>query len=469
MTTAQETTEDCLHLNVWAPLSSNGAVYPNGTLAVMVFIHGGGFIFGSATTNLYDGTKLSLNTQTVVVTLNYRLGVLGFFRSDVDGPMGNMGLMDQVMALKWVQSNVARFGGDKNRVTVFGESAGSASINYLMMSPVSENLFQKVILQSGVATNDWAFVEPKEAEKAALALANSVGCEAEEMYPHTIDCLRSKEASALVKAQNVLQKQQSLSFGPTTDTVFFNFNSLDEAVEREVAKSKSEAKEVMIGFNRDEGTLGIAFSGMPQFGPGVKKEDPMTCSFFDGLVRSAVPEAETNFVMDRIRSHYHTGTNEGFIGIRTDLSFRCEIAEMAMKLGKNRPVHTYVWDVALAWVEKVYPYVDAAHALELIPLWGRPFANTTMYTNEERELAKKMQRIWGRFANESSLGESPFDQPVSPGQAFVIEKGDGPKPLENIDMEKCEFLECLPSLAQFASKGFMDDPKCMEFAAAPRS
>lgn len=139
--------EDCLFLNVWRPQRSG--VYP-----VMVFLHGGGFTYGAAGVPLYDGAHLS-RRGAVVVTLNYRLGRLGFFAhpaltaEDPDGRLGNYGIMDQVAALAWVKRNIARFGGDPRNVTVFGESAGAGTVQLLMASPVATGLFAKAISESG--------------------------------------------------------------------------------------------------------------------------------------------------------------------------------------------------------------------------------------------------------------------------------------------------------------------------------
>jgi para-nitrobenzyl esterase len=141
--------EDCLSLNVWAP-DLQGPLKP-----VMVWIHGGGFVNGSASAPLYDGAALA-RQGVVVVTLNYRLGWLGFFAHPAisaeqpAGPLANYGLMDQIAALQWVKRNIAAFGGDPGNVTLFGESAGGMSVNKLMISPAARGLFHKAIVQSGL-------------------------------------------------------------------------------------------------------------------------------------------------------------------------------------------------------------------------------------------------------------------------------------------------------------------------------
>jgi para-nitrobenzyl esterase len=141
--------EDCLTLNVWAPVQRARP------LPVMVWIHGGGFVNGSGTARLYDGSALA-RQGVVVVTLNYRLGRFGFFahpaltRETPNGPLGNYALMDQIAALQWVQRNVAAFGGDPGNLTLFGESAGGIAVNRLMTAPAARGLFEKAIVESGV-------------------------------------------------------------------------------------------------------------------------------------------------------------------------------------------------------------------------------------------------------------------------------------------------------------------------------
>ncbi|MBN8809318.1 MAG: carboxylesterase family protein [Sphingomonas sp.] len=139
--------EDCLFLNVWRPKAP-------GTYPVMVFIHGGGFTYGAAGVPLYDGAALA-KRGVVLVTINYRLGRLGFFahpaltREDPNGQLGNYGVMDQIAALRWVRRNIASFGGDAGNVTIFGESAGAGTVQIMMGSPASRGLFHKAISESG--------------------------------------------------------------------------------------------------------------------------------------------------------------------------------------------------------------------------------------------------------------------------------------------------------------------------------
>lgn len=123
----------------------------------MVWIHGGGFVYGSGSTAFY-GPEYFMTSDVVLVTINYRLGLLGFLALDDQtlGVSGNAGMKDQVMALRWVQENIQTFGGDPKNVTIFGESAGSASVHALILSPMAKGLFHRAIMQSGCVLNAWA-------------------------------------------------------------------------------------------------------------------------------------------------------------------------------------------------------------------------------------------------------------------------------------------------------------------------
>ncbi|CAH2237117.1 jg24456 [Pararge aegeria aegeria] len=162
--------EDCLYLNVYTPTLQNSN---SNLLPVMFFIHGGGFIYGNGTVKEELGPDYLIENGVVVVTINYRLGVFGFLQLGIPEAAGNMGLKDQVQALKWVQNNIDKFGGDRNNVTIFGISAGSASVEYQMMSPSAKGLFHKAILQSGSSLNHWTInFEPK---KTILELIKLMG------------------------------------------------------------------------------------------------------------------------------------------------------------------------------------------------------------------------------------------------------------------------------------------------------
>lgn len=173
--------EDCLTLNIYTP-----SLQPPSPLPVMLWIHGGGLVNGSATAALYDGTELA-RQGVVVVTINYRLGRLGFFahpalsRERPTELKANFGLMDQLAALRWVRRNIAAFGGDPGNVTIFGESAGGYAVNLLMISPAARGLFHRALSESGLGRGPWVHLNhrgprgERSAEAAGAAFAASFG------------------------------------------------------------------------------------------------------------------------------------------------------------------------------------------------------------------------------------------------------------------------------------------------------
>lgn len=183
--------EDCLTLNIYTPKDSNGL------LPVMVYIHGGGFREGNNSPFLY-GPDYFIDKGVILVTINYRLEILGYLCLGIKEAPGNVGLKDQVAALKWVRRNIKEFDGDPDNVTIFGESAGAASVSYHLLSPLSKGLFHKAIMQSGTAITPWSFTyNPLDAAKA---LAKQMGHNSDD--PHELyNIFMNKTAEELLSTR----------------------------------------------------------------------------------------------------------------------------------------------------------------------------------------------------------------------------------------------------------------------------
>lgn len=247
---ADHQSEDCLQLNVWRPTNASG-------LPVMVWIHGGAHVIGSGTFPIFDGMELA-RQGVIVVTINYRLGVLGYFahpaltaEATPDAPLGNLGLMDQLAALRWVQQNIAAFGGDPARVTVFGESAGAASTMTLLSMPEASGLFSAAIVQSGV--NLLAPKSLAEHEALGVAAARALGLE----DGAAAEQLRAISANDWVKAA-----------GPRsggTINPFIDGRLLREAPSTVFEEGRERDVPVMIGANSNEASVLLAMGISPQF------------------------------------------------------------------------------------------------------------------------------------------------------------------------------------------------------------
>jgi len=231
--------EDCLTLNIWTP-SADSSNRP-----VVVFIHGGGFITGSSSNELYDGANLAWRGNIVVVSINYRLGALGFlYLSGIEGgdPLsGNIGMLDQIKALRWVRDNISSFGGDPSKVTIMGESAGSMSVTTLMAMPDAKSLFSKVIAESGAPNLSRTREQAKKITTQFMEIAGS----------KDLQSLRSLPIEKVLDAQKKILHDAGFSaemtFTPTIDGIAI---TKDPFVS--ISDGSAEGITLLVGTNKDE-------------------------------------------------------------------------------------------------------------------------------------------------------------------------------------------------------------------------
>lgn len=267
--------EDCLTLNVWTPAKLGGA--RRAKLPVLFYVYGGGFQAGDSSEKRYDGAAMAAR-GIVVVTVNYRLGVFGFYASPeltAASPYhasGNYGLLDQAAALAWVKRNIAAFGGDPDHVTIGGESAGSMSVSALMVSPLSRDMIAGAIGESGALMQKWTPVPLAEAEKKDAPFAQSVGAS-------NLAAMRAMPADKLLAAQGAAQ---DINFGPILDG-----HVLTEAPSATYAAGKAAHVPLLVGSNSQEA------AGSAVFGDGV----PTVASYRAGLVRTLGDKADVVFAL----------------------------------------------------------------------------------------------------------------------------------------------------------------------------
>ncbi|KAK1788578.1 hypothetical protein P4O66_002655 [Electrophorus voltai] len=229
-----EVSEDCLYLNIYTP--AKPSEYAN--LPVLVWIHGGGFSLGSA--SIFDGSVLSAYENVVVVLIQYRLGLLGFFSTGDEHAPGNYGLLDQVAALQWVQENIHSFGGDSGSVTIFGESAGGISVSLLLLSPLSAGLFHRAIAESGCALMQGIVKDPLPVAQQA---ANMSGCDTSSTKM-IAECARNWSTEHVLKFSTELMM---LQFAVTEDK-----NFLPKPVEELLHNQEFSKVPLITGVNNDE-------------------------------------------------------------------------------------------------------------------------------------------------------------------------------------------------------------------------
>ncbi|HTQ13998.1 MAG TPA: carboxylesterase/lipase family protein [Rhizomicrobium sp.] len=250
----KDNSEDCLFLNVWTPAPSRDSKRP-----VMVWLHGGGFAYGSGSWPMYDGANLARRGDVVVVTLNHRLNAFGYLElAEVFGPAyaqsGNAGMLDIVAALEWVRDNIANFGGDAGNVTIFGESGGGAKVSTLMAMPSANGLFHKAIVESGPGLRGVPRANATQDAKDILAELKITGVKA----------LQAAPAADIVKACFAVAARRGPGseirfLGPVVDGTVLPSNPFDPA-----APAQSAGIPLIIGTNKDEMTLFVA--GQPWFG-----------------------------------------------------------------------------------------------------------------------------------------------------------------------------------------------------------
>ncbi|NXP39551.1 CHLE Cholinesterase, partial [Leiothrix lutea] len=291
--------EDCLYLNVWIPSPKP----KNAT--VMVWIYGGGFESGSTALPVYDGKFLARVERVVVVSMNYRTGALGFLSlpGNQKAP-GNAGLFDQRLALQWVQENIAAFGGNPKSVTLFGESAGSASVTYHLLSPQSHPLFTRAILQSGSANAPWAAIPSSEARNRAVALAKHLQCPTSN-ESELILCLQDKDPKEILENENVVVPYGSLLqvfFCPSVDGDF-----LADMPEVLMENGHFKQTQILAGVNKDEGLSFLAYGV-----PGLDKDSDglINKTQFEAALTLAFPGA-SKLAMESIIFHYTDWENLG--------------------------------------------------------------------------------------------------------------------------------------------------------------
>ena len=422
----EPTSEDCLTLNIWAPANSNA-----GKLPVMVWIHGGGLMNGSGSLPHYAGDRLAAH-GVIVVTINYRLGVLGFMahpelnRESPYGGSGNYGLLDQIAALRWVKRNIAAFGGDPDRVTIFGQSSGSFSASMLVASPLARGLFRRAIGQSGAVFEpvelDPSFT-PSGAAEAGEHFARKAGAK-------TLADLRRMPASSLLKHR----------FNPQ-----FNIDGhvLPQSPHDAYAAGRQNEVDLLIGSNAAEGTFFF---------------DPKTVTVgnFEDVLGRTYPSLLLSAV-GATPGKTNSDARKAAVSIDTDIRFRWGMwawARHAARGGKGN-VFLYRFTRQAAY-RPGHPYfaLGPTHGAELPYVFGYLDKSAADWTSVDRELAAIVQQYWTNFAktgdpNGVGLPRWPmFDRE----RAMVIELGQETRAATLTDDARLKRIDRVYSAARFAYK-----------------
>jgi para-nitrobenzyl esterase len=386
-----DTDEDCLTLNVWAP-ATTAPPRP-----VLVWIHGGGFLTGAGSLPIYNGRFLAGGGDVVVVTINYRLGALGFLahpdlRDPESGAAGNWGLLDQIAALRWVRANIEALGGDPDNVTVFGESAGAMSVGTLMGTPAAAGLFGRAIMQSGSP----AALPMEAAAATAESLLRAAGCD-------TVDAERARALplGPLLEAQQDLMARRGVANGlplqPAVDGAV-----LERHPGEAIADGLSAGVATIAGTNRDEWEMfAMADPGAAKLDDAhLRRRLAAVLSAGNGSLGADADEVVRAYTAARSARGEPVTPRDIWVAVQTDLVFRLpavRVAETQARVGAP------TWAYLFTWRSPAFGgALRSCHALEIPFVWGTlVYPGISTFTGQGPEagaLSARMQEAWLSFA-----------------------------------------------------------------------
>ncbi|KAG5328877.1 ESTF Esterase, partial [Acromyrmex heyeri] len=423
--------EDCLYLNVYTPCIQCTEEHSNlnhdpeqhqkafARFPVMIWFHGGGWLAGAGHSEYY-GPKFLLDFDLVLVTINFRLGPLGFMSTeDLECP-GNLGLKDQQQAMRWVQENIAYFGGDSNRVTLFGESAGGASVHYHMVSPLSEGLFHRGISQSGNFYNPWTLTSPGIARMRAMTLGKHLECNTENSKD-LVECLQTKSAEEIIGTDQLFKKFgycPMIPFRPVIEPKHPGAFLIEDPL---ISVREGRLLDVpwMTGINSEEGAIKVA--GIYGREQNVKELE----TNFDKIVpMSLLYDERYNVTNEDLRNEITATIRNFYFGYNaidyTEYS-RFKVVDMYSDSWFNHGTHEAVRDFIVNQTSPVFYYYFAykgsvsfstifgdpvrdygvSHADDLqylFPVGEQLFPNTAL-SEEDHKMIDIMTYIWYNFAN----------------------------------------------------------------------
>jgi para-nitrobenzyl esterase len=425
--------EDCLYLNIRTD-NIRGDKKGKKLKPVMVWIHGGGHQFGSSDLSYYQSNTL-VNKGVVLVTINYRLGVMGYMahpslsKSDPNGVSGNYGTLDQIAALEWVQKNINSFGGDPNNVTIFGESAGAWSVTELMATPLAGGLFHKAIGQSGASSYHMGQMDGEGVGWPSGYQTGLVVTEALGLKNPTAKDLRAIPAE---KIQSVVTEKMSEGFHHVRDGYVF-----PENVGLSFSKNKYNKVPMLFGYNSDEGTLFFPDDEqptiwIPDLTPGSKKE-------LSTKLKEFFPTNHEKLIdLYNLDEDFTAGGTQWMGDEIFGVNIRYVTRQNEIHGGESYLYH----------FSRVPPSnkqtIGAFHAAEIPFVFGS-YEKTIGYSKEDIKLAELMQNYWINFAkngnpNGDNLPEWPLHKNIN-WMKFTANTGENSEAIKYLREEKLDALE----------------------------
>ncbi|KAF7633363.1 Carboxylic ester hydrolase [Meloidogyne graminicola] len=405
--------EDCLYLNIYVP----GEIDPEKRLPVLFWIYGGGFWSGTASLDVYDGKIFAGEENVIIVTVNYRVTVFGFLYLGREEAPGNVGLWDQLLALKWIYKNIQTFGGDPSLITLFGESAGAASVSMHLLSPHSQPYFTRSILQSGSATAPWALENKQVALHRAVILYEYMKCGNNNISHLTPDqwnmdevlkCLINASADKLRDAEwSPVMEFADFPWVPVIDGEF-----LVENIETSLKQGHFKKTQLLVGSNFDEAIYFIVYQLADVFPPNEffeKKEFIKSREVWLKSVSSLLPRQilKSSIALQAILNHYEpeglpieskqwVDSLDKMLG---DFLFTCNVNDFALAFSEHG-VNTYYYMFSHRASQQTWPaWMGVLHGYEINFIFGEPYNRKQFkYTKEEQELSSRFMRFWANFA-----------------------------------------------------------------------
>ncbi|XP_055317248.1 uncharacterized protein LOC129576332 [Sitodiplosis mosellana] len=395
----QNESEDCLFLNLYVPEWSG--IGPRPIYPVIVFVHGESYEWNSG--NAYDGSILSSYGQVIVVTLNYRLGILGFLQPGTTGhTANNFGLLDQIAALQWVKDNIAAFGGDVGSVTLMGTGTGSACINLLMLSPTCEGLFHRAILMSGSAMSDWAI--SNHPQQSTMQVLRSLDCPMRDDNDEMLTCLQKKRYQDILKSSvHVSSPEFTTTFGPVVD----NFIVPNDP-QKMMQHGRFKRYDLLFGVTETESYNRINAIEIKQGLSDHERDDYLRFYMqnqFDRVADVAMDLAlntYTSNICTNPRKPTREENRDIVLEILSDARYVAPLIQTGNYHSKLNPL-TYMYLFSHISKAGDYPNLSQSISGEELPyVFGAPLASArpfpTSYTPQERLLSEEIMVYWTNFA-----------------------------------------------------------------------
>ncbi|KAM5262696.1 liver carboxylesterase 1-like [Ctenodactylus gundi] len=389
--------EDCLYLNIYSPAELTN----NSQLPVMVWIHGGGLLSGGA--SIFNGVPLATHENVVVVTIQYRLGIWGFLSTGDEHSRGNWGHLDQVAALRWVQDNIANFGGNPGSVTIFGESAGGESVSVLVLSPLAKDLFHRAISESGVALTPCLF--RKDTRPGAKQVALTAGCESTTSAA-MVHCLRQKTEEELLETTLKMKFFALDLHGDPRKSYPFLTTVVDGAVlpkepEEILAEKNFSTVPYIVGINKQEfGWYIPTMMGYPL------SEDHLDQKTATSLLWKSYPLANISEELTPVATEKYLGKTDDtvkkkdlFLDLMGDVMFTVPSVIVARgHRDAGGPTYMYEFQYRPSFSSDLRPTtVIADHGDEVYSVFGISLLKEGA-SEEEINLSKIMMKFWANFA-----------------------------------------------------------------------